>query len=444
MNRQITGTAALALLTAMACYGDAVAKSRYTSGGKTTDLTTYATANRQRFESAGSNLIQQCDTGKSIQVDASGKNFVALPLKNTPAPEAGGCGTVAAKFTDTGERKVILGLPASRYKMVAAGCGGKATTEIDGWYAAVQLPMSCPTTAAIATPSPGFALQYTMTSQNEKGVAAQTVSYELTSLQVTSAPLDPALFEAPGGFAEMNVQQAAALRNPAFVEALSKPKGKPRIGIASQGKVALDQRLTTLMKDARIEAVPLGTGTPAEIEERAKQSNVDYILFAELGDLKAAQGSGGVGRKLAGVSRMATGSAQKESFDATLNYRLLAIGASEPRLAASANGSSGNFGIKDALQLARLASQFVMPMMMMSGMNANGGMFNVLQFVNQSSSTATSTDANMAAFSTAIRSFSAGGTELSADEGAAINSAADRVGKAVIASLTATADKKKK
>ncbi len=436
------------------CFADVVAKSRYVSGGKTTELTTYANASRQRFESPGSNLIQQCDAGRAIQVDPDARTFVGLPLKAaaaTPAPSgggAGGGGGCAAQFNDTGERKVILGLTAARYKMTAPNCGGKTATELDGWYApALHLTMSCPADAAAATASaasapPGFLLQYTMTTKDEKGAATQEVTYELTSLQITSTPLETALFEAPEGFKELTIQQAAALKNPAFVEAVKQPKGKPRVGIASQGKAPLDQRLAASMKDPRIEAVPLGSGTPDEIQDRAKQSNVDYILFAELGDLKPSQGGGGVTRKLAGVSRLTTGAAPKESFDATVNYRLVAMGATEPRLSASATGSNNTFSMKDALALARLASQFVVPLSMMGGMGSNSGMFNVLQMVQQSSYTATSTDANMAAFSSAIRSFSSGGTEFTAEESAAVHSATDRVGKAVAASVTSASPEK--
>jgi hypothetical protein len=84
--------------------------------------------------------------------------------------------------------------------------------------------MSCPTTTPATEAAPGFLLQYTMTTKDEKGAATQTVSYELTSLQVSSTPLEMALFEAPSAFKDMNVQQAAALKNPAFVEAVNRKK----------------------------------------------------------------------------------------------------------------------------------------------------------------------------------------------------------------------------
>jgi hypothetical protein len=444
----------LAALATAPCFADVVAKSRYVSAGKTTELTTYANANRQRIESPGANLIQQCDAGRTIQVDTDAKTFVGLTLKPapaTPATAGGSCAaTAAAGFNDTGERKVILGLTAARYKMTAPNCGGKTTTELDGWYApALHLAMSCPADTAAAAANaastpPGFLLQYTMTTKDEKGAATQTVTYELMSLQITSTPLETALFEAPEGFKELTVQQAAALQNPAFVEAVKQPKGKPRVGIASQGKAPLDQRLAASFKDPRIEAVPLGGGTPEEIQDRAKQSNVDYILFAELADLKPSQGGGGVTRKLAGVSRLTTGAAPKDSFDATVSYRLVAMGATQPKLSASATGSNNTFTMKDALALARLASQFVVPMFMFSGgVGPNSGLFNVMQMVQQSSYTATSSDPNMAAFSTAIRSFSSGGTEFTAEEGAAVHSATDRVSKAVIASLVSPASAEK-
>ena len=98
----------------------------------------------------------------------------------------------------------------------------------------------------------------------------------------------------------------------------------------------------------------------------------------------------------------------------------------------------------DALQLARFASQFMMPMMMAGGMNGKGGgMFNVMRVVQQSSYAVNSVDPNMMALSSALSS-SSGGQQLSVEEETAIDSALSKAAKAVLANLAPGAETAKK
>lgn len=422
------------LMLASVLAADSVVKAKYTTDGKVTEVTAYASATRQRFDSGTTQLIQQCDRQRAIQVDADAKTYVVLPLK-AAAPSAMGM-ECAGKVTsaDTGERRVMLGLTAARYRTLAEGCGGKSPADIDGWYIGLQNQASC---QANAITGPGFPLAYTVTTRDEKG-APQQMSYEVISLQMSSTPVDAALFEPPAGFTEQTLAQATAVRNPAYTEAVQKPKANPRIGVASPGRVALDNKLIASLKDPKFEFIPLGGGDASDIETRARSASVDYILSVELGEMKrGAAATGSVSKKLAGVSRLTSGAPPKEGVDATIQYRLAALGSTgAPRLAASVTGSNIGFGLKDAVNLAKFASQFMMPLMMMpGGMNGGGGgMFRVMQILQQSSTAVTSVDSNMLAFSSALNS--ASGDQLSAEEDAAVSAALDKAGKAVLANLS--------
>lgn len=422
-------------LLASVLQADSIVKAKYTTDGKVTEVTAYANATRQRFESGPTDLIQQCDRQRAIQVDKEAKTFVVLPLKtvttgSTPAAAADCAGKITS--ADTGERRVMLGLTAARYRTLAEGCQGQSASEIDGWYIGLQNQATC---SVGAISGPGFPLAYTVTTRDDKGTPQQ-MQYEVTSFQMTSTPLDAALFEAPPGLTEQSVAQASAIRNPAYAEAVQKPKVNPRVGVASPGYMPLDNRLIASLKDPKFEFVPLGGGEAADIESRAASSKVDYILYAELTGVKrGAEASSSVSKKLSGVSRLTSGGPAKETIDAIVNYRLASPGsAAAPRLAATATGSNINFNLKDAINLARFASQFMMPMSMLtSGGTGGSGLFKVMQILQQSSSAVSSVDSNMMAFSSAMNS--AGGTSLSSEEDAAVSAALDKVGKAVIANL---------
>lgn len=423
-------------LLASVLQADSIVKAKYTTDGKVTEVTAYANATRQRFESGPTDLIQQCDRQRAIQVDKEAKTFVVLPLKTvTPGSTPAGAADCAGKITsaDTGERRVMLGLTAARYRTLAEGCQGQSASEIDGWYIGLQNQATC---SVGAISGPGFPLAYTVTTRDDKGTPQQ-MQYEVTSFQMTSTPLDAALFEQPSGHTEQTIAQASAIRNPAYNEAVQKPKANPRVGVASPGYMPLDNRLIASLKDPKFEFVPLGGGEAADIEARAASSKVDYVLYAELTGVKrGAEASSSVSKKLSGVSRLTSGGPAKEAIDAIVNYRLASPGSTgAPRLAASATGSNINFNLKDAINLARFASQFMMPMSMLTGGGANGGsgLFKVMQILQQSSSAVSSVDSNMMAFSSAMNS--AGGTSLSTEEDAAVSAALDKVGKAVIANL---------
>jgi len=369
MNRTLFLLAALGV--AAGAFAGTIVKSKYTADGKATESTIYSSPGRQRVDAGDSRTIQQCDLKRILQFDEKTKTFITVPLTAPAAPPADAC-TNKPAATDTGERKSILGLMASRWKTVLEGCDG-SKTEIDGWYAGLDYVASCEISAAPTSGAPGYPLAYTLTNTGKDGKST-SVTYTVESLQLTNGPLDAALFEVPGEGKETSVQAAAALRNPEFMEATATPKaaGGMRVGVATAGgKGALDASLVKMLKDAKVEAVPLGSGTEAEIQARAAQAQVDYVLTTEVGEVKAG-GASKVGGFLSKASSMASGAAERQAYTATVNYKLVPVSGGAPKLAASAVGATAQFGLREAMALGQAASMFMpMGMMMRPGM---GGM----------------------------------------------------------------------
>ena len=184
-----------------------VVKSKYTADGKTSQMTVYSSPGKQRVDLGDSKTIQQCETKRYVQVDEKTKTFivvpVAAPAMPTPEQAAGACANKPVA-TDTGERKQMLGLTASRWKTVLEGCDG-AKTEIDGYYTGFEYAVSCELAPAFNSGAPGSPLAYNITTTDKAGKAT-SVSYVVEGLELTSGPLDPAVFEIPGEATETSVQ----------------------------------------------------------------------------------------------------------------------------------------------------------------------------------------------------------------------------------------------
>ena len=422
---------------------DAVITSTYTAEGKNSASTVYAGATRQRFDVGDSRVIQQCDLKRIVQLDDKTKTYTVIPL----APPTGS----AAKpdescknrqpAVDTGEKKQMLGLLASRWKTVADGCTDGAKTEIDGWYVGLNYTASCELPAAVAGGAPGYPIQYTITTTDKQGKTA-AVNYAMADLQLTSSPLDAQLFDIPSGFTEISLQKARALQNPDFVEALGKekPQGASRIGVASAGNAGpVDNLLVKMLRNAKMEAVPLGSGTDEEVESRATAAKVDYVLRAEVVEVKEGGGSK-IGGALGRASTLA-GAAPKDAYTATVNYKLVPRGGGAPKLAASAAGSTSQFGIKEAMVLGRVATMFTpMGSMMGPGM---GGMLPFMTSVMGSGIVGGGSmgmmglvDPNVTVMQTTMMAgMPTAGPFGGENQEAAVNSALDKIAKSVAGSL---------
>jgi hypothetical protein len=146
----------------------------------------------------------------------------------------------------------------------------------------------------------------------------------------------------------------------------SGPKTSPtvRVGVAeltSHGTGSAGQerdQLIAALARLQVGAVPLQGQSPAEIEEAAKKLEADYILYADMAEVKKS--SGGLG-KFGGMLSKASalsggglgGGATKEKVEARVNYKLVQPGSSKPILSASSSGSNGGgFSLGSAMSLA--------------------------------------------------------------------------------------------
>lgn len=429
----------LFLLLSSALQADITVSSRYVAGGETTETTSYSNASRQRFDSQGAVIIQQCDRKRLLELDNDAKSYSVLPA-TPPAPPKTTCtGTPQSAFT--GEEKEMHGIPVKHW-VSSTACSPTDATEIDGWFASIQPPAAC----SMAQLGPGLPLQYTMRTRDAKGVTE--ITYEATS--VSTKPIPAAMFEPPAGFSEVDITKALAVRNPEYKKAVEAPKttGTIRVGVANFSNrsghtfntQSFEAKIASAFKSANVETVPLGLGSEAEVIERARKANADYVLLTDIMQISKTE-SGGVAKKLGKLSRMASGGPAKETYAANLNYKLVPSNGGEP-LTSSVTGNSSAFSLRDAVNLARTVSQFAMPMLMMNQMFRNGAMANILNnpaAMNQMGGYGGmgAVDPGLGAWNSAFSSmnFAAGvaGSDPDKDQQAAINEAIDKLAKSIVA-----------
>jgi len=341
----------------------------------------------------------------------------------------------------TGEEKQLHGISVKRW-VSSTACSPTETIEIDGWFASLQPPAAC----AAEQLGPGLPLQYTMRTRDAKGVTE--IGFEATAVSTT--PIPAAVFEPPAGYTEVDITKALAVRNPEYKKAVEAPKaaGAVRIGVANFSNrsghafntQSFDAKLASAFKGANVETVPLGLGPEAEVVERARKANADFVLIADIMQITRTE-SGGVAKKLGKLSRMASGGPAKETFAANLNYRLVPTGGGAPVLS-SVTGNSSAFSLRDAVNLARTVSQFAMPMMMMNQMFRNGALGNIMNnsaAMNQMGGIGGTgpVDPGLGAWRSAFSSmnFAAGvaGSDPDKDQQAAINEAIEKMAKSITA-----------
>ncbi|MBV9610808.1 MAG: hypothetical protein JO187_14690, partial [Acidobacteria bacterium] len=238
------------LTVSSATFADSKVSTRNTSMGRTTEATTYIKGPRERTETTlpmnqGKLVtIIQCDQKRVITINPADNTCTVFPMDwsetaaatkaaaaATPeAPEPtgterkGGTVTITATTKDTGERQKMFGVTARHVKShvsteaSADACSrGGFSMERDGWYADIAPALACrshSTSAAQAmehrTQPPGCRdriqfkgsmgnLGYPLKETTTMGTVGHefTMSSEVTDL--STATLDPALFEIPSG-----------------------------------------------------------------------------------------------------------------------------------------------------------------------------------------------------------------------------------------------------
>ena len=338
----------------------------YTSGDQKTDTVTYVKGLRKRYEFKDMVLLDQRDLKKMVQISPSAKTFLEIPsdggLQPLPAavstvppipPKPPGVVMVTTTIADTTERKMIFGRQARRVRTVMdmqpmpGACDtAKKHVETDGWYidappalvahdapkppAQPQATAGCVDTVQATLNGDGKMLGYpvyyttTLVGPDAKPVVA---SMELTELELTT--LDPALFEVPPGFTSaatsLDLSKALSDANEAKLAATDavppdpaaspvKVPGQVRVGVpefTNGTGLAVDTRalrdnLVAELARAKIEAVPMAAAPQADLPRRAGELGYDYLLLADVAELKVSKPG-----RLGGVMRAASGAAAR-------------------------------------------------------------------------------------------------------------------------------------
>jgi hypothetical protein len=375
-------------------------KYKQTSSGQSFESTTMLKGQRERSEMRMGYMdminITQCDLKRTIQLSDKAQKYVITPMTvttsttaapSTPAPStgqptrAGGVVTYTTTSTDTGERKEMFGFTARHLKTSTViesspdACNPmNQRIDTDGWYIDFSFGLQCDVGQAQTSYQPtapggcrdryqfknvgnvkkGYPLIETMTMYGPDGRVITTTTKEV--LELSREPLDAALFDIPAGYTE--AASAQELYMPPSTGEMTSPDSTPipsnvsgRTGTANTGKApgtirigvvqiknktdrqisteALRARLIGDLQDGNVEAVPLNAMTAIEADTECKTKQCDFILYTDLATLKAS--------KIGGMFGRVTGVSAASKTEAKLDYKLVAVGETSPRLQASAS-----------------------------------------------------------------------------------------------------------
>jgi hypothetical protein len=400
-------------------------KTKYTTGAETNESVTFITGQRERYELGDIVLIKQRDQKRNIQISRIANSYVIVP-DNAPAPAAAvaaatapGVVNVAVSIVDLGDRKDAFGQTARRVRTVMqrepqpGACDqSKALTQTDAWYIDVpKVVAAAPDTSKAPAASGcadeikitetgdakliGFAISYTtsLTDLAEKDAKPIESSMEVTEFEVLK--LDASLFEIPAGLTAAadpreftktisDANEAKLARGAADTVAPAKKPGVLRVGVPeSTNKTtqptdtrALRTRIISELQEQKIETVPMAAGSPAELDARARELGVDYLLLSEITELKVS--------KPGGFTKVMKATAKEEARDITeakLNVQLVPVGG-KPRLSKNASGKDGGVGLKTGLKVAKFAGKVYLKFYMGGMMAGQLSAFSSMQMMN--------------------------------------------------------------
>jgi hypothetical protein len=417
-------------------------KSIYTTAGQRTETVTFIKGQRERYEFQDMVLLKHHDQKRTVQISRAANTYLVVPegmpvAPGAPAtsPRPSGVITLATTIVDTGERKTAFGQQARRVKVMMdkqpmpGACDlSKQRVETDGWY--IDAPVAVAnqsatgpeqTAAAIDCADQiqasingdpkalGFPIAYTTTILANDGTPFEA-SMEVTEFEATT--LDASLFEIPPGLnAAPNLRELSKALSDANEAKLAAtdaapaptptPKGPGviRIGVPELTNKttqtvdtrALRQRLIGDLAEAKFDAIPMAAASPAELQKRAADLGYDYLLLAEVTELKASK-PGKLGGLISAASGLAGGSAglasaaasaaagaatdPKENTESSIAVKLVQPDGKQ-RLSTSAKGKDGSgFSLKTGLGIAKFAGTMYLSMMagpmMMSQLNSMG------------------------------------------------------------------------
>ena len=121
----------------------------------------------------------------------------------------------------------------------------------------------------------------------------------------------------------------------------------------------------------KLSAAPL-PGTQAEVMQQAAAHGFDYVLVAEVTEMKASKAGGGIGGALKAASKLAGGASGQDATETTVAIKLLQPDG-KARLSSNVKGKNGGFDLKSGLNIAKFAGTMYMNMMtgrlMMNALN---------------------------------------------------------------------------
>lgn len=288
--------------------------------------------------------VSQCDLKQDLFINEKNRAYFidyydwsALPpekLKRLPNQKMVIKGTLTTDtvMTDSGRRQQMFGLTARWLKVVqtietsADSCDGASSNKIEqeGWFVTLSLESeSCPIQRPPSgggggcrpklivkrTPNTGVLLTGTMRVTDGKDVT----SFEIETTELSKAMLDPALFEIPKDFAEVDSQQELTTkRGPVdtsaktvFNDAGSGSKGNVKtiaIDFFSGNSSKIDQGELRGHISSRITAAGM-SGFPINSQTELASGNFANVIGVEVTKIKESGAS-----KIGGLFGKVTGS----------------------------------------------------------------------------------------------------------------------------------------
>jgi hypothetical protein len=401
-------------------------KTVYATGDQKTESVTYRKGERERFEFGDVVLLKQHDLKRTVQIMKAANTYMVIPDGATPVPPAPvaapgappqkpGIVTMTTAITDTGERKMMFGLQARHAKMTIdkqpapGACDpAKQHIETDGWYVDLPTPTQQPVPDVAPPPQAaaacvdevkatqngdpkvlGFPIAYSTTITGDDG-KPNVVSMEITELEI--ANLDAALFDIPPGMNDAgNLQALTKAVSDAdeakLAQELTAPTptvqktipgaalvGVPEVVNKTTQQIdtrALRGRLVSELAEAKLNAAPLA-GSQTDIAQVAGSHGYDYVLVAEITDLKVSKAGGGLGGALKAASKLTGGGTGSDPTEAAVTIKLVQPDG-KARFTTTAKGKDGGFDLKSGLGVAKFAGTMYMNMMtgkmMMNALN---------------------------------------------------------------------------
>ena len=233
----------------------------------------------------------------------------------------------------------------------------------------------------------GFPISYktTYSEPDNKESKPAVISMDVTEFEVLR--LDAALFDIPAGMTQAtdaqqlakaisDANEARLAQGELGVAARDKKPGTVRVGVPEVTNKstqtvdtrALRSRLVAELEEQKIDVIPMAAAPPAALNALANERAVDYLLIAEVTDLKVSKPGG-----LARIMKNTAGEGSGNITEAKLNVQLVPPGG-KARLTKTTSGKDGGVGFKTGLGLAKLGGSLYLKMYMggMYGQSTHG------------------------------------------------------------------------